>query len=478
MSLLTYDLLNLDATSLSELIISRKMSIEEIVTAYIKHIQTINPSLNALVEERFTEALKEAKQKDKQLPANISDQPFYGIPISIKESLNVKNMKTTGGLIHRKNFVAKEDAAVVHTLKNAGAIILGKTNTPTLCFCQETDNKLYGRTNNPWDLTRTSGGSSGGEGALLAAGGSAIGIGSDIGGSIRVPSHFNGIVGFKPGKFQVSSEGHFPSFSIPLQQRMEAIGPMGKSVRDIRRLYQLIANKPMTTQSLENVTIDILPSSIPYPLSQDTIHMLNTVEQFLNKDFPTTRQIPPFFNESAQLWQEIMSIDGGDHIKKLAFAKNSSNLIFSFIKEKLTKNTDMHQYLTWALIGTKTFKPSKKRIKEIKTIIAEGDQTLDEYLQHRLLIFPIYHTTALPHGNVYREIFSIRKTFLKYMPYIAYSNVWGLPSLVVPINHDDNSPPMGIQIMSANGNEDNIFKLGELLEGNFYLFKRCYHLNH
>src|SRR5690625_4044063 len=106
---------------------------------------------------------------------------------------------------------------------------------------------------------------------------------------------------------------------------MEAIGPMGKSVRDIRRLYQLIANKPMTTQSLENVTIDILPSSIPYPLSQDTIHMLNTVEQFLNKDFPTTRQIPPFFNESAQLWQEIMSIED-----RKSTRLNSSHVAISY----------------------------------------------------------------------------------------------------------------------------------------------------
>src|SRR5690625_1085297 len=240
-------------------------------------------------------------------------------------------MKTTGGISHRKDLIFTQDAHVVAKLRAAGAIILGKTNTPMLCFCQETDNKLYGRTNNPWDLTRTSGGSSGGEGALLAAGGSAIGIGSDIGGSIRVPSHFNGIVGFKPGKFQVSSEGHFHSFSIPIQQRIEAIGPMGKSVRDIRRLYQLIANKPMTTQSLDNVTIDILPSSIPYPLSQDTIHMLNTVEQFLNKDFHITRQIPPFFYESVQQWQEIMYIDGVDYLNKFTFAKYSNNILFTIL---------------------------------------------------------------------------------------------------------------------------------------------------
>src|SRR5699024_8066190 len=137
-------------------------------------------------------------------------------------------------------------------LKKAGAIILGKTNTPSLCFCQETENKLYGRTNNPWDVTRTAGGSSGGEGALIAAGGAAAGIGSDIGGSIRFPSHFNGVVGFKPGKYQVSPNGHFPSENTPLQERMLGIGPMGKSVRDIALLYDVIADKLQQIRHWEN----------------------------------------------------------------------------------------------------------------------------------------------------------------------------------------------------------------------------------
>ena len=127
----------------------------------------------------------------------------------MKESFHVEGMRTTGGLLNRKESIQDADAEVVRKLRNEGAIILGKTNTPALCFCQETDNKLYGRTNNPWDLTRTAGGSSGGEGVLIAIGGAAVGLGSDIGGSIRLPSHFNGVVGFKSGNSQVSSVGVF-----------------------------------------------------------------------------------------------------------------------------------------------------------------------------------------------------------------------------------------------------------------------------
>src|SRR5699024_1719466 len=158
-------------------------------------------------------------------------KPLYGVPISIKESFDVIGMKTTGGIVHRKDIIMSKDADVVRQLKDAGAIILCKTNTPALCFCHETDNKLYGRTNNAWNEKKTAGGSSGGEGALIGVGGTPVGMSSDIGGSIRFPSHFNGVVGFKPGMYQVSADGHFPPDKIPIKARMSGIGPIGKSVR-------------------------------------------------------------------------------------------------------------------------------------------------------------------------------------------------------------------------------------------------------
>ena len=124
-------------------------------------------------------------------------------------------------------------------------------------------------------------------------------------------------------------------------------------------------------------------------------------------------------------------------------------------------------YLSCALIGANLFKPSQKRIKEIELFLREGDKTLNSYLQNRLLIFPVYHRSALKHGELFKEIFSINKTYKQYMPYIAYANVWGLPSLTVPIGFDDNNLPIGIQIISKIGNEDAIFRLGKKLEDKF-----------
>lgn len=461
------NILDMDATAIADAVKSRKLTSHEVVTTYIEHCKEVNPAINAMVEDRFTEAINEASEKDNQTNENSDEGPLYGVPISIKESLDVADMKTTGGLVHRLDFIARTDADVINKLKQAGAIILGKTNTPALCFCQETENKLYGRTNNPWDITRTAGGSSGGEGALLAAGGAAAGIGSDIGGSIRFPSHFNGVVGFKPGKNQVSAAGHFPPSEIAIQDRMLGVGPMGKSVRDSRLLYSIITDKPIPKRSLSKMNIDILPGQIGYPLSDVTKSALDQIEQFLSSSFSTHRTAPPYLEDSAQLWQEIMSFDGGDSVKALAFNSDKGNVLTSYAKARLTRRTAIHPYLSWALIGAKMFKPSKDRKRKIEAILQQGDEQLEDYLSDRLLVFPVYHSGAPQHGKVYQEIFSIRKTFLQYMPYVAYANVWGLPSLTIPVRTDENDMPISIQVMSVNGNESAIFQLGEILERRF-----------
>ena len=462
------NLLNLDATEIATLIKNKKVTSEEVTLTFIDHIKAVNPCLNAVVEERFEDALLEAIEADKQIDQiNFEQQPLYGVPISIKESFHVKGMKTTGGIVHRKDIIMSKDADVVKKLKDAGAIVLCKTNTPALCFCHETDNKLFGRTNNAWDVNRTSGGSSGGEAALIGVGGTPVGMSSDIGGSIRFPSHFNGVVGFKPGRFQVSSEGHVPADTIPLKSRMSSIGPIGKSVRDVQLVYELIQKEKVKKALYEKMQIEILPNDNGFPLSKHTANLLDQIRDFVSSIYTTNVTIPPFFNDSATIWQEIMSVDGGKEIKDLAFNTDRVNVYKHYLKEKLTNNTATHVYLSWALIGANMFKPSQKRVKEIESFIEEGDIILDSYLKNRLLIFPVYHRGALKHGELYKEIFSIKKTYTKFMPYTAYANVWGLPSLTVPVGFDGNNVPIGIQIMSKVGNEYAIFNLGKKLEEKF-----------
>lgn len=467
------ELLSMDASTLAKKIANQEITSKHATSVFISHLKKVNHDLNGLVEDRFEQALREAEKADAEIKQNgAGHKKLLGVPMSMKESFDVAEMKTTGGLIHRKHIVRKQDSHVVTALKAEGAIFLGKTNTPTLCFCQETDNKLYGRTNNPWDLTKTTGGSSGGEGALLAVGGAAAGIGSDIGGSIRFPSHFNGVIGFKSGNRQVSQVGSFPPIDIDLQERMLGIGPMTKSVADAKMLYNIIAKKPAEAKDLSRFTMTILPRT-NYPMSDETENMLVMIQKQLQDEYETMKAVPPFFDQCAILWQEIMSVDGGQGIAEITFGADKSNAVTEYMKEVVTGKSDVHRFLSWALIGANLFKPSEKRVQEINHYLAKGDEQLEDYLDERILFFPVYHTSALKHGRVYKEIFSIRKTFLKYMPYVAYANVWGLPSLTIPIQTDKQNMPIGVQLMSKNGNEDALFQIGEWLESRNRGYIRC-----
>lgn len=466
-------ILDMDATQVANLIIHKKMTSREAVEQYIAHIQKINPLVNGLVENRFAAALEEADQADYRIAHNEPGGRLLGVPITIKEAFHVAGMQTTGGLIRRKGFVQQRDAEVVRRLKAEGAIILGKTNTPELCFCQETDNKLYGRTNNPHDLERTAGGSSGGEAAMIAAGGAAAGIGSDIGGSIRFPSHFNGVVGFKSGNGQVSSEGSYPSEGHELQTRMLGIGPIVKSVRDARLLYNIVAKKPAEKKQFSQFTINVLPKT-EYPLTPGIAHILDSVFADFSQEFNAEREVPPYFEESAKIWQEVMSIDGAEGPKQEAFGGKLAQPMQAYAKERLTGKADIHRYLSWALVGAGLFKPSPKRLEKIQKALQHGDHILDGYLHGHVLVMPIYHTGAPKHGMMYNDIFSIKKTYQIYMPYVAYANVWGLPALTIPAGVDENGMPVGIQLISKNGNEDVLFGLGEWLEARLGSYRRAH----
>lgn len=465
-------ILDMDATLLAGKIRDQQISSLEATNTYITHLEKINPQINCLVEDRFSQARIEAQEADDMLKRGKASGRLFGVPISMKESFNVAGMRTTGGLPYRKDIIEEQDAEVVARLKNEGAIILGKTNTPVLCFCQETDNKLYGRTNNPWDLTRTVGGSSGGEGAIIAAGGAAVGLGSDIGGSIRFPSHFNGVVGFKSGNKQVSQEGSLPNIDHPLQVQMLGIGAMAKSVRDARMINEIIAYELPQPRSLESFTIDILVERLEYPANQITREVLSNIKKEITKDFNVIDEKPPGYKESALLWQIIMSINGAKEVGQVAFGSKPVRPLKEYIQEICFNSSELHRNMTRVLVTANMMKPSSSKLKKVEQAIAEGNKLVADYFDKKLLILPVYHTPAPLHGTVIREVFSPLMTFKRYMPFIAYANTWGLPSLIVPVGEDDSGLPIGIQIISKVGNEDAIFQMGEIIEEKFRGYKR------
>jgi len=222
------DISYLDATELASRIRSGELSSVEIVQHHLERIARINPQINAVVT-LADDAVDRARAADAAITRREQVGPLHGVPITVKDSLDTAGIRTARGSRLFAGHIPSCDATAVARLKAAGAIVLGKTNLPELAHSFESDNLVYGRCNNPYDLARTPGGSSGGEAAIIAAGGSPLGLGSDAGGSIRVPAHFCGVAGLKPTSGRVPSTGHFPAAfgaTAPLWQ----VGPLARRV--------------------------------------------------------------------------------------------------------------------------------------------------------------------------------------------------------------------------------------------------------
>src|SRR5215468_8631071 len=218
----------------------REITATELLEAHLAQIKRWNPRLNAFVcidEERARVA---AKAADEAVSAKRPLGPLHGIPVTIKSSIDVAGLRCEAGTRIRQGHVASADAPLVSRLKRAGAIVLGNTTVPEFLMAWETHSALYGRTNSPWNLERTPGGSSGGEAAAIAACCSAGGIGSDGGGSIRVPAHFSGICGLKPTPGRIPATGHFPSSVGPFAL-LGVVGPMARTVADLRLLFNVVS---------------------------------------------------------------------------------------------------------------------------------------------------------------------------------------------------------------------------------------------
>src|SRR5262245_19756015 len=228
------------ATLLAEAIRCKEVSAVEVLEACLQRIEAVNPKLNAVVHLAADSARAQAQHADAALARGDSNGPLHGVPMTIKDSLDTAGVISTGGTKGRASYVPTADATVVARLRAAGAILLGKTNTPELTLSFETDNLLYGRTNNPYDLARTPGGSSGGAAAIIAAGGSPFDIGSDTAASIRWPAHCCGIAGIKPTAGRVPRTGHIIPFGLGARDMLTQNGPMARFVEDLSLILPII----------------------------------------------------------------------------------------------------------------------------------------------------------------------------------------------------------------------------------------------
>jgi len=229
------------AFELARLIKAGELSSVRVVHFYLERIARFNSELNSVVALDEQAALVRAEEADKAAAAGEDWGPLHGVPLTIKDALATKGLVTVGGIPARAGQIPEMDAVAVSRYRAAGAIILGKTNVPFMSADLQSYNEVYGSTNNPWNFERTSGGSSGGAAASLAAGLTPLEVGSDIGGSIRIPAHFNGVFGHKPSYGIVSQQGHIPpGQSILSESDLSVVGPLGICADDVAQALDLL----------------------------------------------------------------------------------------------------------------------------------------------------------------------------------------------------------------------------------------------
>jgi fatty acid amide hydrolase len=235
------ELLDHGAVQILNMLVRKDVSAVEVVDNQIRRVTEVNGILNAVAVQRFESAMEEAKKVDADRAAGRTLGPLSGLPITVKECFDLVGTPTTAGAASLARRPGTKDADVVRILRRAGAIVIAKTNLAQLCWSLETNNPVYGRTNNPWNVTRTSGGSSGGEAAAISACASPLGIGSDSGGSVRIPSHFSGIHGFKPSSGRWSSRGSVDEDLFSFQDIVVSQpGVMARRVEDLRLAFETL----------------------------------------------------------------------------------------------------------------------------------------------------------------------------------------------------------------------------------------------
>jgi fatty acid amide hydrolase 2 len=472
------ELYTLPAHVLAAMIRRGAVSSTEVVEAHIDRLERVDAVLNVLVEDRFEAARREAAAADARLRQGDRDAlpPLLGVPCTIKEFVAVDGMSWTAGIVVRRDQRARGDATVVARLRAAGAIVLGVSNIPEGGMWMETDNALFGRTLNPWDPARTSGGSSGGEGALLAAGAAPFGIGSDIAGSIRIPSAFCGVVGHKPSALLVPTTGHWGP-STPHAERMLCVGPMGRSVRDLELVLEIIAGPdghsgvdralPAGGEShrdLRGVTVypvvehgGIRPvAEVARQVERAALALAERGAEIRALDAATWRRA---FGRTLAVWSRAMaaSTDGGPTFADLIGGGRRVSVVAEAVRSAVGRRRMIPATLGLIALERLAQVPFGDRLLRLAPEVADVQRTLEDLLGDRgVLLHPPYPRPAPRHHTALLRPFDF--------VYTALFNLVGFPVTAVPTGFDVAGVPLGVQIAARRGGDRLTLRVGRALE--------------
>ena len=473
------DLLTASATRLAALVRERRVSPVEVVRRHIERIESVNPRINAVVHPRFDAAMQEARDAETHLARRDAGDlpPLHGVPITVKSAFAMQGMPWDAGLTARRGLIADEDAVTVHRLRAAGAIVLGLTNVPEGLMWFETYNTLHGRTGNPHDPSRTPGGSSGGEGSIIGAGGSPCGLGSDVAGSIRLPSFFCGVFGHKPSGGRVPCDGQYPPVDGS-RARILATGPIARRAEDLLPLMQILSDPHWRA---DNPDGDPSLRSLPAVEAGD----LRGIRVFVaesNGRFPVTRAVRrsivragealqargafvqrwrhPSLRRSLELWLALL-----DETTGWSFAEILGNgQPIGLGRELLRKVARRSPHISPSLALVALEKVTMGRAAASMERLAEEGRALKADLDYRLgddgvLLHPTFPRTAMRHRVAMLRPYEFA--------YTAIFNALQLPSTQVPLGLDRRGLPLGTQVVGAEGRDAVTMAVGRALEREF-----------
>jgi amidase len=443
---------------------ARAISPVEVVEAHLQRIEQVNPKLNAIVT-----IADDAIDRARHAEANLTSGTLHGLPITIKDTIDTRGLRTTAGSRARANHVPNKDAQAVARLKAAGAIVLGKTNTPEMAIPYETNNPVFGRTNNPHNPLMTPGGSSGGEAAAIAACLSPAGIGSDLSGSIRVPAHFCGIAGLKPTTGRVPMDGHTPAASGPLSLGA-CIGPLARRVEDIALLFNVLA-EPTQFEMSSGATENLLPDLRALrglrvawyaedgvaPVSGEIRIAVESASRALaDAGFEVNEARPPGISRGAHLWIELFA----------AAAQNE--IVGQYQGREGEAGPQVAELLRRSRNAESNFADKIKAAERVADAVLEREKMREDLLgwmkRTPLILAPVGATAAFEHGAERVEVGKESVSIFRAFSYSQTFNVVGLPSLAVPVARAASGLPIGVQVIGGPFEERTVLATALVLE--------------
>jgi Asp-tRNA(Asn)/Glu-tRNA(Gln) amidotransferase A subunit family amidase len=468
------DIFNGSLIDMAEGIRAGTISPVELVDTHLARIRELNPKLNAFVAVDSQRARDRAVLAEAALRSSAKSKsvgPLHGIPISIKSSIDVAGLPCECGSVLRKGYVPSEDAPLVKRLCAAGAIVLGNTNVPEFLMAYETDNLLYGRTNNPWDFSRTPGGSSGGEAAAIVAGCSAGGVGSDGGGSIRIPAHYTGICGLKPTPGRIPSTGHFPGSAGPFAQ-LGVVGPMARTIRDVEKLFEVMAGpdpgdpasapvplRRWTEQEIRKLGVAYFVDDGVTPVTSETAAAVRTAAEALRAHgFRAAEWRPQNLDRVWQLWWNLFGRAG-----QISFAPTIEGReaeLSPVLRSFRAKVAEAPPLTAQDLLNTLLARD-----------VLRGN-LLAKMEEFPILLCPVCAIPAFRHGEREWTAQGTKVEYLKAMSYSQWFNLLGNPAAVVPVGRSPEGLPIGVQIVGRPWEEEAVLAVAAKIEDSCGGFQR------